>query len=177
MASEFAISATYGGPREQKDMGEKYDDLQELGSKLVLEHPINSITVSHGWVIDGIKVEYNTTNGSVPKTHGSMGNGRKDVEITLKPTENVIEVSGVQGDALHNPEWGRQVTRLSFKIFDSKTGLIRTVDELGTGQELAQETRRDILVRGTLAGLAGTAKNGGPFVGLNQVQFYTLTPA
>ncbi|KAG9113858.1 hypothetical protein FRC07_007730, partial [Ceratobasidium sp. 392] len=92
-------------------------------------------------------------------------------------SENIIEVSGVQGHSENNPDWGYQVTRLSFTILDSDTGLVRSVGILGTGQHLIQESRQDILVRGPLAGLTGTANNNAKLVGLNKVQFYTVTPS
>ncbi|QRW04683.1 hypothetical protein RhiLY_03682 [Ceratobasidium sp. AG-Ba] len=173
-----AISALYGGGRSPEAMGQPYDDMGELGPRLDTKHPIESLSVSWGNVIDGISITYRLKNNeTLKKEHGSQtGPGRKIDTITLEPTENIIEVSGVQGESLEHSDWGCQVTRLSFTIFDYATGLTRSVGMLGAGKQLDQESRQDILVRGPLAGLKGISNDKASLVGLNTVQFYTLSP-
>ncbi|QRV90520.1 hypothetical protein RhiJN_18538 [Ceratobasidium sp. AG-Ba] len=172
MALILAISALYGGDRSSQDMGQPYDDIKELGSSLDPKHPIESVSVSWGNVIDGISITYRRKdNTTFKKEHGSQtGPGRKIDTITLE------QVSGVQGESLDHSDWGCQVTRLSFTIFDSTTGLTRSVGMLGAGKQLDQESRQDILVRGLLAGLKGISNDKAPLVGLNSVQFYTISP-
>ncbi|KAG8771088.1 hypothetical protein FRC12_003866 [Ceratobasidium sp. 428] len=178
-SSHLAISAAYGSSGEDRSvdsLGAAYDDIRECGQNIDPKHPIQSIVVSYGSVIDGISVTYNQIDGkTVTRDHGSKeGPGRSQLEIKLEPSENIIEVSGVQGHVLGSPQWGCQVNRLNFTMYDSQTGLLRHSGLLGTGKELDQETRQDILVRGTLAGFKGIADNQAPQVGLNTVEFYTV---
>ncbi|QRV74513.1 hypothetical protein RhiJN_02528 [Ceratobasidium sp. AG-Ba] len=72
--------------------------------------------------------------------------------------------------------WGDQIVKLSFKIYDSTTGTIRTTENFGYGDYFKHETRKDILARGWFVGLAGKANNNASEVGLNQITFYTEAP-
>ncbi|KAG9082712.1 hypothetical protein FRC07_014127, partial [Ceratobasidium sp. 392] len=50
----LAISAPYGGGRSAEAMGADYDDMKELSSNVDFTHPIHSLDISWGAVIDGI---------------------------------------------------------------------------------------------------------------------------
>ncbi|KAG9094468.1 hypothetical protein FRC07_011300, partial [Ceratobasidium sp. 392] len=50
----LAISAPYGGGRSAEAMGADYDDMKELSSSIDFTHPIHSMDISWGAVIDGM---------------------------------------------------------------------------------------------------------------------------
>ncbi|KAG8722042.1 hypothetical protein FRC09_006924 [Ceratobasidium sp. 395] len=157
------------GPVTQDTKDHYFDDLAKHGATLNTQYPIRSIECWHDKNIEGIQITYNLNTGAtVTQMHGSKTSS-SPVKISLKETESVVEVTGIHSD---------RVNLLDFKIFNSKTGMLRNTGTIGELQEnFKQSTRKDICARGPLLGLAGRADNSQKEVGLHSLKFYTRVPS
>ncbi|QRV89263.1 hypothetical protein RhiJN_17281 [Ceratobasidium sp. AG-Ba] len=171
----IAASAKYAGTgRSELLVGEPYDDLRDLGTILDWDNPIKRIIVHWGSVIGGLEITYKLDDGGLNTVlHGAYKEEANHSLVEIGALCINTEVNGIHGVTHESLGWGNQVVKLSFKICDFTTGLIRSTETFGVGDYFIHRTRKDILVRGLLVGLAGTANNNANIVGLNQVIFYT----
>ncbi|KAI0748921.1 hypothetical protein C8Q74DRAFT_1212442 [Fomes fomentarius] len=98
-------------------------------SVLDKQHPIQSIYISSGWVVDGIAVKYQLKNGeNTTLHHGSQFADRKEVKLQ----HNEILV-GVFGSAGRQGCFGQRefVSKIGFVICDLNTGDIRIAGPYG----------------------------------------------
>ncbi|KAG8700486.1 hypothetical protein FRC09_005927 [Ceratobasidium sp. 395] len=172
----LAESFPYGGDRSSSLMGQAYDDLKTYGTQINFLRPIKSLGIWSGQLIDGIEVTYNLSNGSTATLmHGAKGGSK--TEIQLLPTENIVEVNGICGIAAPLTDWKIQCLLLGFKILNSANGCVRDTMTFGApNNNYVPESRKDICVRGQLAGFSGTANNNLSMAGLNTIVFHTLCP-
>ncbi|QRV88201.1 Jacalin-like lectin domain protein [Ceratobasidium sp. AG-Ba] len=173
----LATSIPYGGIGRSLDLlGQDYDDINSFGNRLKLSNPIKSIGVwSDQSIVHGLEIVYNMSDGATNSVmHGAQGGTKSTVDLAA--TENIIEIKGIHGNLQSDQKWADQIQILEFTIQGSSGEPPRTAGPFGAGANLDQETRKDIYVRGTLMGIAGTANNGVPVAGLNVVKFYTKPP-
>jgi len=121
--------------------GTKFDDLQEIGElrgqiPLDVSHPINRIEVSHGWIVDGLKIYYQRLllGGESPKdslvTVCQHGTEKRDASvIDLKSTEIIKSVFGRAGYQKHYQR--DMINSIGFVIFDDRTCTTRVAGPFG----------------------------------------------
>ncbi|RXW12890.1 hypothetical protein EST38_g12964 [Candolleomyces aberdarensis] len=126
-----------------------------------VDKPITSITVMHGYVVDGIEITYSESDSAATTTTVSHGTSSECTDLNLKKshiyfgdTENIIAVSGLQGVS----EWGLRILQLSFVIYDSKTGGVRVEGPFGGGVGDSVQPFR-FTANGILIGFGGFAVN------------------
>jgi len=120
------------------DKGTAFNDIETVGGypgdmTIDVDHPISSILVLYGDVIDGLSITYNeTAGGTETVSHGTKPTSTHfpREEFTLSADENIITITGKTG--VH-PIWGKRVCQLSFVIYNRLLGLSRIAGPYGTG--------------------------------------------
>ncbi|KAI0635434.1 hypothetical protein C8Q77DRAFT_1156721 [Trametes polyzona] len=99
-------------------------------NQLDLHHPIKRITVSHGWVVDGISVTYQLVGGGVSTfDHGSQFPHASVIDFDA----NEVLV-GVFGRAGPQAYYKRDlVNNIGFVIYDTAKASTRIVGPFGNG--------------------------------------------
>ncbi|PIL32642.1 hypothetical protein GSI_05346 [Ganoderma sinense ZZ0214-1] len=96
-------------------------------------YPIHQISVSSGWIVDGISVSYNLQGGE-PETaivsHGSVFNPPNGV-VTFGANEVLAAVYGREG--YHTTYKRDMITNIAFVVFNTNTEQYRTAGPFGNG--------------------------------------------
>ncbi|KAF8671459.1 hypothetical protein RHS04_08242 [Rhizoctonia solani] len=137
--------------------------------------PIAEIRIASGWVVDAIHVTYRLKNGGTRTIrHGSNVAG---TQIPLKKTEYISAAWGKSGRADNGEPWyGDCIHQLTLEITDAATGAKRNTATFGLAFKLSPAATTNISWRGRLLGIAGTANNNAPQVGLRGIKFVQLKP-
>lgn len=116
--------------------GELFNDVLKTTNgdgELILDvnHPIAQITVSHGWIVDGLKVTYRVKLPGVQNVIVEHGTQKRDaVVIDLKSTEIVLAVYGRAGYQDYYKR--KMINSINFIIFDQET-ITRVAGPFGNG--------------------------------------------
>jgi len=116
---------------------EQFNDINKLTNadgQLILDvnHPIVQITVSHGWIVDGLKLTYRVNIPGVQDVTVEHGTQKPNAKvITLKPTEVIVAIYGRAG---YQDYYKRKlINSISFVIFDEKSVTSRVEGPFGNG--------------------------------------------
>jgi len=91
---------------------------------------ISRIEISHGDVVDGIRISYQLKTGkTVTKTHGADW---RLIGVDVAPFEVLSEVHGLHGDASNG--WGIEIKELAFVVLDTNSGNSRVLGPWGNGR-------------------------------------------
>ncbi|GAB1522869.1 hypothetical protein RhiTH_005994 [Rhizoctonia solani] len=133
--------------------------------------PIAEIRIASGWVVDAIQLK---NGGTRTIRHGSNVAG---TQIPLKKTEYISAAWGKSGRADNGEPWyGDCIHQLTLEITDAATGAKRNTATFGLAFKLSPAATTNISWRGRLLGIAGTANNNAPQVGLRGIKFVQLKP-
>ncbi|KAB5587909.1 hypothetical protein CTheo_8649 [Ceratobasidium theobromae] len=162
----YVVSPQFGGSDLKR--GELFNDAR-LG--LDVRHPIVSVAIASGWVIDGIQVTYRLRNGQTQTvSHGSIRSSGNT--LTLNDNEYISEVNGKSGVADNREPWmGDCVQQLSIVVRNSVTGAQRTFGPFGTARGLAESATTRISWSGRLLAFAGRADDSAGQVGFRGISF------
>ncbi|KAJ2915215.1 hypothetical protein MD484_g5210, partial [Candolleomyces efflorescens] len=151
-------------------VGTQFNDIESVvgfpaSMTINASHPLSSITVMHGGVVDGIEVEYardddQTTKVSHGTSSASTDPNLKKSTVTLGDKENIVAVSGVHGSS----QFGVRVAQLSFAIYDNGSGLMRIAGPFGNG-EADSPQRFHVTANGTFVAFGGFAVNTNTSIG------------
>ncbi|KAJ2932468.1 hypothetical protein H1R20_g4608, partial [Candolleomyces eurysporus] len=166
MGTSVQVVATTQSVLFGDNKGNQFNDLETVigipsNVTINVDKPIKSITVMWGYVVDGIEITYSESDSAATPTTVSHGTSSRCLdtnlnksEINLGATENIIAVSGVQGIS----EWGLRILKLSFVIYDSNTGDVRTEGPFGGGEGDSPQPFR-VTANGILVAFGGFAVN------------------
>ncbi|EIW56064.1 uncharacterized protein TRAVEDRAFT_129128, partial [Trametes versicolor FP-101664 SS1] len=105
---------------------------------LNMARPIKRITVSCGWIIDGISITYNLSDGKTATLeHGSQF-GSAATAIDFNADEVLASVLGRAGRQSYYQR--EMVNNIGFVIFDTAKGTTRTVGPFGNGNRATEGT-------------------------------------
>jgi len=114
------------------DYSSPFNDWTELEDAKSSTHidRMTRIEVSHGDVVDGIRVTYKLNNGTdIVKTHGGTW---RLAPVILTASEVLSEVLGRHGDTGNG--WGIEIQEISFVILDKRKGSSRVCGPWGNGR-------------------------------------------
>ncbi|KAB5589616.1 hypothetical protein CTheo_6933 [Ceratobasidium theobromae] len=138
---------------------------------LDVQHPIVNVTITSGWVIDGITVTYRLRNGQT-QTIGHGTTRTSSDTLTLNENEYISAVNGKSGSANNGEPWmGDCVQQLTLVVRNSVTGAQRTYGPFGTAKGLSGSATTWISWSGQLLAFAGRANDSAGQVGLRGIAF------
>ncbi|KAB5587988.1 hypothetical protein CTheo_8570 [Ceratobasidium theobromae] len=164
--AEYIVSAQFGGSDVTR--GARFND---AGEDLDVQRPIANVTITSGWVIDGIQVTYRLKDGQTHiVSHGSIRSAGNT--LTLNDNEYISEVYGKSGFADNREPWmGDCVQQLTLVVRNSVTGAQRTFGPFGTARGLSESATTRISWSGRLFAFAGRADNLAGQVGMRGIAF------
>ncbi|GJJ07922.1 hypothetical protein Clacol_002128 [Clathrus columnatus] len=165
--SAFVQTLVVGGNKDTP-----FNDLEALGwpatSPLDINHPITTIEVLYGYVVDALNITYQLADGTTKLIkHGAQSGGDTAV-VHLGADEVLVDVYGKTGYHFYYDKF--LVCQISFVILNTKTAAVRVFGPIGNGDNA---NIGDLFHNaGTLA-FAGFADNTAIEGGISGLSFIT----
>ncbi|KAG8711778.1 hypothetical protein FRC08_015459 [Ceratobasidium sp. 394] len=165
----YTRSATFGGARIS-DTTPFNDSAYELD----ITRSITKVEFNTGWVVDGMRVTYNTTNGAervIPHGTFSVANVG-DQFFTVGDSEYISKVEGVHGSPNGAYDYGDCIQKIQFTIKNSSTNQERVTPYYGLANNLPPGNAVPFSWEGRLYSFGGLTKDSdNTGVGLKALSF------